>query len=383
MSRNRALSICLSASAALVVLLLLACGSDPEPTPTLAPTETPVPPTATPRPTPTPPPTALPTPEPGPARQSFIPEGATVVIEADPSSILGSPMLESLLGAIFGDSGVGPDLFEKFQSETGIPLTSMEDMEAYVDFADVLDATMGEPGDGNSGMPDLGIALQGGITEDELAGRLTGANGGSAGLGYEETSYRGYSLYVDAEKDSGKFVFAFAEPGTLLVGSDEGVMAMLDVAAGVVPQVSGEGLLALEELGAKDVGLMMAIPEEALEEAMEEGDGPGNPLALLGLGGLTPELTVAALSFEGRSVRVHSVEVYEDDATAVSAKEYNEGTLAMMGAMLGSAEIQQVIAESEIKQDGNRVSYRLDVDEPTVLGILDFLTSFLGMGLSS
>ena len=382
MSPIRFFPQCITAGAvALAVLLLLACGSDPEPTPTPAPTETPVPtptptvvPTSTPRPTATP----TPTPEPAPARKSFIPEGATVIIDAWPSDVFDSSFVESALDLLLDGEGTVSGLFEDFQADTGIDPRSLEYLEAYADIGVVVELAIGEAEDSEPGLPELGIAVQGDIDTDGLAARLLNANDGDPS--YEETSYRDYSLYVDARRDPDSLVFSIAEEGTLLFGTEEGVKTMLDVASGVAPQISGEDVRALEGLGNRDLGLILAIPEGLLDAATEGEDGSGNPMALLGLGGLTPEVTVMSLRFVGDSMQVHTVEIYEDDSIAASAKEYNEGTIAMVGSLFGSAEIQEMTRETEIEQEGNRVSYRLSVDESAMVAILDFIASFMALG---
>lgn len=383
MSRIRLLFPSLLAGATLlIILMMLACGSDPEPTPspTPAPTATPVP-TPTPEPTATPLPTVtpVPTPVPAPARESFIPQGATVIIDARPSEILESSLVESVLGTLFDGPVTVQGFFDEFQSVTGISLRSVEYAEGFVDIGDVLEMATGDPGNAEAVLPDLGIAVREAISEDDLANRLTGPGKLGGDPGYELTSYRGYNLYIDAGGDRNRFAFSVAEEDTLLFGSEEGVKAMLDVASGAAPQISGESVSALESLGARNFGLILEIPEGLLDVAAEGGDESGNPLAMLGLGGLTPELTLMALGFSDDSVQVHTVEFYEDEAVAASAKEYNQGTIAMVGSLFGSAELQELIAESVITQDGNRVSYMLSIDEPAMAAILEFLTPFVGL----
>ena len=384
MSRIRPLFPSLLAGAALpLILLLLACGSDPDPTPspTPAPTATPIP-AATPEPTATPPPTATPapTPVPAPARESFIPQGATVIIDARPSEILESSLVESVLSALFDGPGTVEGFFDEFQSATGISLRSVEYAEGFVDIGDVLGMATSDPGDVEATLPDLGIAVRTAVDEDDLAHRLSGPGKSDGEPYYELTSYRGHNLYVDAGGDRSKFVFSVVEEDTLLFGSEEGVKAMLDVASGSAAQISGESLDALDSLGARDFGLILRIPEGLLDAAADGGGESGNPMAMLGLGGVAPELTLMALRFSDDSAQVHTVEFYEDEAVAATAKEYNQGTLAMVGSLFGSAELQELIAESVITQDGDKVSYKFSIDEPAMSAILEFLTSLVGFG---
>ena len=382
MSRIRFLSYCFSAgAAALVISLLLACGSDPAPTP--APTATFVPPpTPTQRPTPTPPPTATPAPTPVPsqARESFIPQGATIAIDARPSKIFQSPVMVPIIGVLFEGDGRVAGFFNDFERETGISLRSMEYMEMYMDFGEIFEMAMGGAENSDPELPDLGVVLQGDLDEDDFVSRLENASETDPDQDYEATSYRGYRVYADTGEDSDSFAFAFADQDTLLFGTEDGVKAMLDVASGAASQISGEGVRALDGLGTRDFGIVLAMPEGLLDAAMESGEDNGNPLAAFGFGALAPPLTVMALRFEGRYMQVHTVEFYEDESVAAAAREYNEGTMAMVGSMFGSAKIQELIADSDISQDGNRVSYRSRLDEPGMSAILEFFSFFMALG---
>ena len=169
MSRTRFLFYCASVGAAsLVVLLFIACGSDPSPTPepTQEATATPAPPpTSTPRPSPTPnpspTPTPSPTPPPVPARKSFIPQGATIAIDARPSDIFRSPVMEPLLRVLFEGASGEEGILSELEGETGISLRSLEFMEMYMDFAEVFEMAMSGAGEMESELPDLGVVLRG------------------------------------------------------------------------------------------------------------------------------------------------------------------------------------------------------------------------------
>ena len=287
-----------------------------------------------------------------------------------------------MLDVLFEGGADEAGIFSELEAETGISLSSLEFTEMYMDFGEVFQIAMSGAEDLESEFPNFGVVLRGDdIDEDDFVLRLEEASEADPGVNYEATAYRGYQIHADADEGAEGFAFSFADQDSLLLGTQDGIKAMLDVASGAAPQISGEGVRALDSLGDRDLGLILAIPEGLLDEASGGGDGDGNPMALLGLGGLTPELTVVALRFNDRSVRVHSVEIYKDESVAAAAKEYNEGAIAMVGAMFGSAEIQDLVAGSDIRQERNRVSYRLSVDEPAAVAILDFLTSFADLSL--
>ena len=389
MSRTRFLRYCVSAGlAALAVLLSIACGSDPSPTPeptpeptaTLAPT-----PTLTPRPSPTPipPPTATPVPalQPAPARESYIPQGATIAIDARPSDIFRSPVMEPLLGILFQGAGGEAGFLSEFEAETGISLRSLEFMEMYMDFGEAFEIAMTGEEDLESELPDLGVVLRGDdIDQDDFVSMLEKAKEDDPGLDFEATVYRGYQIHADAGEGSEGFAFSFADRGTLLLGTQDGIKGMLDVATGAAPQISGEAVRALDSLGDRDFGMILLTPEGLPDVSTESGDASGIPLAAFGLGALSPQLTVMALRFGDRVMQVRTLEFYENESLAATAKEYNEGTMAMVGSMFGSPGIQALIADTDIRQDGSSLSYTSSVDQSGMTAIVDFLSFFTELG---
>ena len=355
------------------VLFAIACGSDPTPTPvvTIVP-----PPTPTARPTPTPPPTATPVPtlRPAPARESYIPEGATIAVDARPPDVFRSPVMEPLLGLLFEGAGGGAGFFSEFESDTGISVRSLDFMEMHLDFGDAFAVAMTGGEGPETELPDLGIALRGdGLNEGDFVSRLQQAN---PGVEFKATAYRGYRIYSGVGQLTGGFTFSFADRDTLLLGTTDGIKAMLDVASGAAPQISGEGMRVLDSLGDRDFGIILLMPDGLPDTSAEGGDAGANPLAAFGLGAVAPQVTVMALRFEGRVMRVRTLEFYEDESVAASAREYNEGTMAMVGSMFGSPGIRALIADTDIRQDGNRVSYTASVDQSGMAAILDFLSFF-------
>ena len=385
MSRTRFPSrLVLSGLAAAVVLLVIACGSDPSPTPEPAATIVP-PPTSTPKPSPTPipPPTATPSPtvQPAPARESYIPQGATIAIDARPSEVFRSQVMEPLLGMLFGSTGGGAGFFSEFEADTGISLRSLEFMEMYADFGEVFELAMTGAEDLESELPDLGVALRGDdIDEDSFVSMHVKASEADAGVDYEVTGYRGYRIHVEVGERSEGFAFSFADRDTLLLGTQDGIKAMLDVSAGAAPQISGEAVRALDSLGDRDFGMILLTPEGLPDSSGGGGDASGNPLAAFGLGALSPQFTAMAVRIEGRAMEVRILELYDEDSVAAAAKEYNEGTMAMMGSMFGSPGLQALIADTDIRQDGNRLSYTSSVDQSGMTAILDFLSLFTELG---
>ena len=369
-----------------VLMAVLACGSDPTPTPTTTPTPTPAPspaptPTPEPTPTPTPEPTATPTPPPAPARESLIPAGSGLIIDARPAAILDSPVLAPLLDLVLGGTEDGEGFFDEFESETGISLRSIEFVELYMDLEGALELAMEEPEGDASGLPDLGVAIRGDLDEADFVRRLELAGREEPSQAYETVDHRGFRVHVAASGDPESFSFAFADEGTLLMGSTDGVKAMLDVASGVAPQESGEGMSTLESLGEREIGVIMSLPQDALQVA-PGGQGDLGVLGALSAGALTAPLTVVKVSLVGQSMQIESREIYANEDDAAAAKEFSEGSMAMVGAMSGSPGLQDVIAGARIVHAGRQVSYSMAVDGEAIASILEFFGMLLGMGES-
>lgn len=304
-----------------------------------------------------------------------------MAIDARPSDIFRSPVMEPLLGLLFEGAGGEAGFLSEFEAETGIPLRSLEFMEMYMDFGEAFEIAMSGTEDLESEFPDLGVVLKGDdIDENDFVLMLEEANEEDPGVEFEATGYRGYQIHADAGEGSEGFAFSFADRDTLLLGTQDGIKAMLDVAAGAAPPISGEAVRALESLGDRDFGLILLTPEGLPDASTESGDASGNPLAAFGLGALAPQLTVMALRFEGREMQAQTLEFYEDESVAATAKEYNEGMMAMIGSMFGSPGIQALIAGTDIRQDGNRLSYTSSVDQSGMTAIMDFLSLFTELG---
>lgn len=289
--------------------------------------------------------------------------------------------MEPLLGLLFEGSHDEAGILSEFETETGISLRSLEFMEMYMDLGEVFEMAMTGAEDLESDLPDLGVVLRGDdIDEGGFVSRLEKASEEDADVDFESTVYRSYQIHVDASEGSEGFAYSFADDDTLFLGTVDGIKAMLDVASGAAPQNSGEGVRALDGLGDRDFGLILLTPEGLPDASAETGDASGNPLAAFGLGALAPQATVMALRFEDRVVQVRTLEFYEDESVAATAKEYNEGTMAMVGSMFGSPGIQALIAGTDIRQDGNRLSYTSSVDQSGMTAIVEFLSFFTELG---
>ena len=385
---------------ALAVLLAVACGSDPTPTPEPTATPTPVP-TATPEPTatPTPVPTATPeptaTPIPAPTatfpaerqadtatvrRAGLLPlEGATFIIDGYPEALLSSssPLIAMILeaNAANPEGGIGVRIKE-FYEESGIDLLSVSYAEMYLDAAMVLTADVGMEG----GEPEFGVALYGDFDESEVLASIERDKEAE----YQTSEYRGYEVYLIRDGNDETSALAFVDSGTLLLGSDSSsVEAMLDVADGIAPPLSGELRQALDSLGDRHLGIAIAVSPEMLEE-MVTGAGSGEAPPQMGLLGaldmsaLVAPVSAAKVLFDGDTMHIATSSFFDDSADAAASKQYTEGTVAMFGAMFASSEeLQDLAAGMEVSQSGNTVTLKMSLTAQ----FIENLFSGLGTGM--
>ena len=355
--------------------LAVACGLDPTPTPTPTPQPTPTP-TPLPTPTPTPEPTATPRPAAAASssRGSLVPDGATLVIDADLPALLDSPALAPVMGMLFGGEGSGKGALGDFESETGISLRSITSVELFMDLESLSalgqDSGSPEPAD----PPTLGMALRGDLGEMEFLANLQGAMEDDSSLEYEAVDYRGYRMYVDANRDPDNFSYAFVGDDVFLLGSNDGVEAMLDVASGAIGPFSGDGVAALDALGDRDIGIIMVNPPGATNAAGSANQESMGALGLIGAGAVNVPLSVTRILLVGDTMQIQSAQFLENEGDAAAYKEYNEGTLALLAAMSGSAELGRLADGMEISQEGSAVSFDMTIDAAGLSAVLDFMS---------
>ena len=360
---------------AFVVCVLVACGSEPTPTP--EPTSTPVPPpTATPVPTPTPIPSPTPTPHITPSRETLMPEGSSLVVDARPSEILDSAVFAITVELTLEGDESGEGLLAGFENESGIDPLAVEYVEAFVDLEAFLKAALSaDPGE-DLPAPTMGMVLHGEFDKEGLLTRLEEEAKGEVGV----QNYRGYQLYSGDTDLSGDSVFSFLDSGTLLFGTADGVKAMIDVAEGVDAPLSAEAMQALDALGDRHLGMILSTPPEVMQMAAEGSEYGMAMLGMLDPTALSSPLTVSRVYMGDSAMEISTRQFFEEEADARASKEYSEGTMAMLGVMLDSPEIQQLVGGIAIDQNGKEVTTFLSTDEAQLGAIFGFLTGLMSLG---
>lgn len=353
----------------LLLALVLACGSDPTPTPT---------PTATPLPT------ATPTPEPTPApsvettgrlsEQSLIPEDATLVVDARLATVLSSPVIGTLIESLLvGDEG-DTNIVSGFEEESGISLASVEYTEAFLDIEALLSTGTGEELPKSTQAPTIGAALHGSFDRDELVDNF---NAAVDTPGVER--YQGFEIFLDSSGGEESFVLSFFDSDTVLIGTIDGVKMMLDVSVGDIRPLSGQAVQSLNALGDRDLGILIRQAPELVNGMSGASQDQLGPMSGLTANALTAPLTLGTIRLGGDRMELVAQEFFDDEDTAIAAKDFTEGSMTMLGAMLGSPEIQDVLAGLEVTRDGMVVTQSMSIDTQQLEKAVEFLFGFLAM----
>ena len=301
-------------------------------------------------------------------------------MDAFPSIILNSPVMEALLGLVLGGTDTEEGVFSDFETDTGLEVDSIEYAEMFLDVDTVLSIGLGGEEQGEVDAPEMGVVLRGDFDVAGLVANMERAMEDAPGGSYEVENYRGYDIYVDSSGDPDNLAFAIPDPGTFLFGTTGSLRSMLDVAAGVAPAASGEGAQVLEALGPRHFGLVMRLPPEAMEMATAGDDGDMSLIGSLAPGALTASITVMSLLVQDDTLLIQSRQLFDEESAAAASKEFNEGTMLMLGAMSGSPELQQLVSGIEVSREGRTVSYDMTLDEPSIMAVIDFLLLFMQMG---
>ncbi len=377
MNRFRFLLPGLSISAAvLAALLVMACGAEltaaPHPTATFVPA-----------PSATPTPAATSTPTPAPEKhlpsETLIPEGAGFVVDVMPSAVLDSQVVMLLIGALSDEGEMEDDPFEALERETGVSMRSIDSVEMFFDLESVLGT--GAPREltmENAPALKMGAALRGEIDEERFHASFQTASfqtpsENQSELIYEVESYRGYDLYVDASAGPNSISFGFLDSDTLLLGTSDGVKTMIDVAEGVHPPLSDDTRGKLDALGRRHMGVILETPPESLDMASEVDPMSMGLLGMLDPTALSSPLTVLRIFTSNSDIEISVRQFFEEEATAAAAKEYAEGSTAVIGLMSGSTGLQEIISGMTISQSGDEVSYNLTISEAQALEIVSLL----------
>jgi len=238
------------------------------------------------------------------------------------------------LGRILDDRDI-TGLYDRLPKEAGDPETFDEAMDQATDesgidprsFKDVLFFADTSSGTGDSSY--FGAIVTGSIDKD----RIISAMEGSGEISLDTTEYKGYDIYTDTEQTS---ALAFLDGDTLVVGSLEAVMDVIDVKVGDEPAMSGDVADKYASLGSVLVKMAANISSDTVEDAVNQvTDLLPVPIDLSSLANIeTAELTVDK---ENQSLNLDLVLCFTDNASAKAVK----GLVTLAKAMINMFEVPE------------------------------------------
>ena len=152
---------------------------------------------------------------------------------------------------------------------------------------------------------------------------------------------------------------------------------MIDVADGVAPPLSVDVIRALDALGDRHAGVILSIPPELLERAAQVDQTGMGILGALDPTALSSPLAVASVRVGDAEMALKARQFFEMEDDAIVSKDYAEGTAAMLGAMVNSQGIQEIVSGMSITQNGVEVTYDLTISEAQMQELLDLFTGLM------
>lgn len=183
--------------------------------------------------------------------------------------------------------GEWEDLAEDFRNETGIDLNSVRYAQVFVP----ADALLGLPPGMDGDELETGVTLYGKFDEAEIVARSRSAGQTENG----SFIHRGHNVYFEKDEYGRTAFLGFIGSGVMVLGTESGVLAVLDAAAGDTA-ASGRAVEALESLGERDLGFAVETQRHPSEGAPSEGapSGRENLIPETGLAGLLDRISLAA-----------------------------------------------------------------------------------------
>ncbi|MCJ7523339.1 MAG: hypothetical protein MUP21_14135 [Dehalococcoidia bacterium] len=238
------------------------------------------------------------------------------------------------LGRILTDRDI-IDLYDKLPKEAGDPETFDEAMdqateESGIDprsFKDILFFADTSAGTGDSSY--FGAIVTGTFDKDGIISAIEGAGE----ISLNTTEYKGYDIYGDIEQTS---ALAFLNDNTLVVGSLEAVMDVIDVEVGDEPALSGEVADTYASFGNILIKMASNISSDMVEDAVNQiTELLPVPIDLSSLVNIdTAELTVDK---ENQSLNLDLVLCFTDNASAKGVK----GLVTLAKAMINMFEVPE------------------------------------------
>lgn len=294
------------------------------------------------------------------SQRTLIPEDAVVIADFNVSGVLNSPlplmsMIVQFTGSSTGDSvdrAIG-----RFYEDTGVDLRLISHAEMFMDAGSILGTVTGFEGS-SADERKVGAAFYGEFDKDVVLSNT----GNDYESGYEVSQYQGYDLYSFIGDFMDSITIAFVDNDVVLVGTDLGTKAMLDVASGATSAASGELSQTLDSLGDRHIGIAVETPQEILDETSELANGGIAMPSLALMPAMTAPHSVMRLLLKDDSLHIEAASYFDDSDSAGAAKEAYEGTVAMVGMASDSPDLQELVSAVEISQSDKTATLSLTID---------------------
>ena len=294
--------------------------------------------------------------------QKLIPEGSNLIAQVNVAGILSSDAVTSvaaslILGQNEGDCQSLDNLLDWAIATTGIDFRQVSQVAVFFDV---------------SRTDDFGAFIaKGTFNEVAIVEALEGSEGGSMST----SVYKGRRVY-SFDGDTDEPSLAFLEGDILVLGTVEGVRAVIDVQEGDRRRVSGAVPDALADLGHGLLSLAVEVPSEELPDELSDlGDIPFLGESSQGLSAILEplqdlEILGLAVAQNGQILilRVNLDFASEDSASSVA--KVLEGILTLATGLIPDDEIRELLENLEVTTDDNRLTVRLEVTASEIGGLI-------------
>ena len=281
--------------------------------------------------------------------ERLVPEGANLMGKINVAGILASDVLESPLANLLmgeNDPQSLDELFDQAMSETGIDVRQISQAVVFSDVSRTDDF--------------WGVIAKGAFDEVVIVKALEKQEGRSM----DTSVYKGRRIHSFGDYDETSLAFLDGEH--LVLGTQEGVRAVIDVQDGHGERVSGPLPDALDDLGPGLISLAAETPEGLQDQLSDLGDipllGDGSQGVPAILGPLEDfELLGLALSQNGQILILKANLDFASEDSASYVGEFLEGGLVLVSGLIPDTDVRELLENLEVSAIGSRLSIRLEM----------------------
>ena len=291
--------------------------------------------------------------------EKLIPAGSNLIGQVNVSGILASGSLAAIFEAISkgeDDPQTLDEVLDQATEEIGIDIRQISQVALFGDIARTSEF--------------FGIIAQGSFDEVALISSVRRASDSRL----VSSEYKGRLLY-SPEDDTEEFTLAILEQQILVIGTREGVQAVIDVQDGARARLSGPILDTFDDLG---LGLFRLAVDVSAGDFLDRIPALGE---IPFLGGSIDELPGAltalqdirfvglVLAQNGQIMVVRANLDFDQEDSAAALGSLLDGLLKVAGGLSPDGQVGEVLDRIEIVHEGSRLTIRLEV-AASELGLL-------------